>query len=264
MSSVFLLSLGCDKNLTDSEKLLYNLSEAGLELTDDPQDADYAVVNTCCFTEDAKKESIQGIMELSEIKQQGKLKEIIVAGCMAERYMDSLSDMMPEADHIIPLSSFYDIPGLISGENGGVERTGNAVKKGGYSRLGADLSFLTGASARGVTGTGALARVITTGGVYDYLKIADGCDRNCSYCAIPMIRGHYHSVPEEQLLAEARGMALRGIKELILVAQETTLYGADIYGRKSLPELLKKLCDIRELEHIRLLYAYPESVDKDL
>ncbi|MBQ7558593.1 MAG: 30S ribosomal protein S12 methylthiotransferase RimO [Lachnospiraceae bacterium] len=240
MPSVFLLSLGCDKNLTDSEKLLHELAAAGFTLTDDPAEADHAVVNTCCFTEEAKKESIEEIMELSRIKEGGRLKTIIVAGCMAERYIDTLAEIMPEADRVVPLSSFFDIPDILAG--------GNSDRASGLTAGGREH----------------ISRVITTGGVYEYLKIADGCNRNCTYCAIPLIRGRYRSYPEEQLLAEARGLAIRGVKELILVAQETSLYGIDLYGEKRLPELVRKLCGIDGIEHIRLLYVYPESVDDEL
>ena len=238
---VLFVSLGCDKNLVDSEHMIAKLSAGGYELTDDEEQADVVVINTCCFIHDAKQESIDTILEMARLKD-NKLKALIVCGCLAGRYRDEIRKEIPEVDAIVDLKDNDDIVKIISQTLG---RSTECVKQ---SEVSADRN----------------RRFITTPGHYEYLKIADGCDKCCTYCIIPKIRGSYRSVPMEELIAEAKMLAGRGVKELILVAQETTLYGTDIYGRKSLPELLCKLAEIGGIRWIRLLYAYPEEVTDEL
>ena len=235
------VSLGCDKNLVDSEHMIAALLDAGYTLTDDEDEADVFLVNTCCFIHDAKTESIDTILEMARLKDK-KLKALIVCGCLAERYRDEITKEIPEVDAVIGIN---DPDTIVAAINKAVGRDG-ALK---------DPDAGKRASAK---------RVISTPGHYEYLKIAEGCDKCCTYCIIPKIRGPYRSVPMEELIEEARFLAGRGTKELILVAQETTLYGKDIYGRKSLPELLCKLSEIDGIEWIRLLYAYPEEVTDEL
>ena len=241
---VAFVSLGCDKNLSDSEHMLYRLQKAGMELVADEKDADVAVVNTCCFIESALQESIDTILEVAKYKTQGNLKGLLVAGCMSERYADEIKSDLPEVDGIIGTNSYDSVVEAI--EKIGKEKNISIVKP------------LTGLPDESV------GRVNATGGVYDYLKIAEGCDKHCTYCIIPSLRGNYRSVPMEQLLEEARDLAKNGIQELILVAQETTLYGTDLYGEKKLPELLDRLNEIPELKWIRILYSYPEEIDDAL
>ena len=229
------VSLGCDKNLVDSEHMISALCAAGYELTDDENEADIIIINTCCFIHDAKQESIDTILEMARLKDD-KLKALIVCGCLAERYKDEIRKEIPEVDAIVGT-------------------------KEGASEI---VKAVAGAVAEVASTADSSGRVITTPGHYEYLKIAEGCSKHCSYCIIPKLRGPYRSVPMEELLAEARYLASRGVKELILVAQETTLYGLDLYGRKSLPELLCKLSEIDGIEWIRLLYAYPEEVTDEL
>ena len=235
------VSLGCDKNLVDSEHMIARLLCAGYELTDNEDDADIIVVNTCCFIHDAKQESIDTILEMARLKD-NKLKALIVCGCLAERYKDEITKEIPEVDAVVELSTNTDIIRIID----------EVMKAKGTSAALCD-------SVPDANG-----RVITTPGHYEYLKIAEGCDKCCTYCIIPKIRGPYRSVPMDELIAEAKSLAERGVKELILVAQETTLYGTDIYGRKSLPELLCKLSEIEGIRWIRLLYAYPEEITDEL
>lgn len=241
---VAFVSLGCDKNLSDSEHMLYRLQKAGMELVADESDADVVIVNTCCFIESALQESIDTILDLAKYKTEGHLKGLLVAGCMSERYAEEIQKDLPEVDGIIGTNSYDSI----------VE----AVTKLGKEKNLSIIKPLTGLPDESE------GRINTTGGVFDYLKIAEGCDKHCTYCIIPSLRGPYRSVPMEQLLKEARDMADRGIKELILVAQETTLYGTDLYGEKKLPELLDRLNEIPGLRWIRLLYCYPESIDDAL
>lgn len=219
-----LISLGCDKNRVDSEKLLLGLLRKypDAEITDDPAEADLALVNTCAFIGDAKQESINTIIELGEYKSTGKLKKIMVTGCLAERYREDILAELPEVDEVIGVSEYVD---ALSRE---------------IERLWHHESYTA------------------------YLKIAEGCDKYCSYCAIPSIRGHYRSVPMETLVSEAERLAALGARELILVAQETTLYGTDLYGKKSLPELLRRLSAVEDIVWIRLLYSYPEEIDDEL
>ena len=238
---VLFVSLGCDKNLVDSEHMIARLSAGGYELTDDETQADVVVINTCCFIHDAKQESIDTILEMARLKD-NKLKALIVCGCLAGRYKDEITKEIPEVDAIVSLNENDDIVKIIDE---------TLKSKGIINGSHEDIRNTSG-------------RFITTPGHYEYLKIAEGCDKCCTYCIIPKIRGHYRSVPMEELLNEARMLAERGVKELILVAQETTLYGTDIYGRKSLPELLCKLSEIDGIEWIRLLYAYPEEVTDEL
>ena len=221
---IHMISLGCDKNRVDSEKMLSNLLEKypGSELTDDPAEADITVINTCAFIGDAKEESINTIIENGEYKETGRLKKLIVAGCLAERYREEIRKELPEVDEVIGVKEY-------------VERLDVQMK-----------------------------RVENAENYTAYLKIAEGCDKCCTYCIIPKLRGHYRSVPMEHLLEEAKRLASEGTKELILVAQETTLYGVDLYGKKSLPELLNRLSEIEGLEWIRILYCYPEEITDEL
>ena len=247
---IFFVSLGCDKNLVDSEEMLGTLRERGYQFTDDENEADAAIVNTCCFIMDAQKESIEQILALAERRTEGTLKALIVTGCMAQRYKDEVLKEIPEVDAVIGTTSEGRIADILD----------EILQKGGPAGSGGYL-FVDSEDKR--TGTTA-ERVVTTGGYYSYLKIAEGCDKCCTYCVIPSIRGHYRSVPMEQLLEQARLLASKGIRELILVAQETTLYGTDLYGHKALPELLRKLADIPGIEWIRLMYCYPEEITKEI
>ena len=247
---ILFVSLGCDKNLVDSEEMLGALRERGYQFTDDENEADAAIVNTCCFIMDAQKESIEQILALAERRTEGALKALIVTGCMAQRYKDEVLREIPEVDAVIGTTSEDRIAEILD----------EILQKGGPSGSG---GYLLVDSEDKRTGTTA-ERVVTTGGYYSYLKIAEGCDKRCTYCVIPSIRGRYRSVPMEQLLDQARLLALKGIRELILVAQETTLYGTDLYGHKALPELLRKLADIPGIEWIRLMYCYPEEITEEI
>lgn len=241
---LLLISLGCDKNLVDSEKMLGALIAGGYELTDDEQEAEIAVINTCCFIEDAKKESIETIFELTPLKEAGTLKAIVVTGCMAQRYREEIEAEIPEVDAIVGTTGYDEIVSACDAALSG--RHTAVVKDAGKDPVMKDR------------------RVVTTGGFFAYLKIAEGCGKRCTYCAIPQMRGPYRSFPMEDLLAEAQDLADRGVRELILVAQETTLYGTDLYGRKCLHELLKKLVRIGGIRWIRLLYCYPEEIYPEL
>ncbi len=247
---ILFVSLGCDKNLVDSEEMLGALRERGYQFTDDETEADAAIVNTCCFIMDAQKESIEQILALAERRTEGTLKALIVTGCMAQRYKDEVLKEIPEVDAVIGTTSEGRIADILD----------EILQKGGPAGSG---GYLLVDSEDKRTGTTA-ERVVTTGGYYSYLKIAEGCDKCCTYCVIPSIRGRYRSVPMEQLLGQARLLASKGIRELILVAQETTLYGTDLYGHKALPELLRKLADIPGIEWIRLMYCYPEEITKEI
>ena len=247
---ILFVSLGCDKNLVDSEEMLGTLRERGYQFTDDETEADAAIVNTCCFIMDAQKESIEQILALAERRTEGTLKALIVTGCMAQRYKDEVLGEIPEVDAVIGTTSEGRIADILD----------KILQKGGPAGSG---GYLLVDSEDKRTGTTA-ERVVTTGGYYSYLKIAEGCDKCCTYCVIPSIRGRYRSVPMEQLLEQARLLVSKGIRELILVAQETTLYGTDLYGHKALPELLRKLADIPGIEWIRLMYCYPEEITKEI
>ena len=247
---ILFVSLGCDKNLVDSEEMLGALRERGYQFTDDEDEADAAIVNTCCFIMDAQKESIEQILALAERRTEGTLKALIVTGCMAQRYKEEVLKEIPEVDAVIGTTSEGRIAEILD----------EILQKGGPAGSG---GYLLVDSEDKRTGTTA-ERVVTTGGYYSYLKIAEGCDKCCTYCVIPSIRGHYRSVPMEQLLDQARLLASKGIRELILVAQETTLYGTDLYGHKALPELLRKLAGIPGIEWIRLMYCYPEEITEEI
>ena len=247
---ILFVSLGCDKNLVDSEEMLGSLREKGYTFTDDEDDADAAIVNTCCFIMDAQKESIDQILALAQKRTEGALKALIVTGCMAQRYKDEILKEIPEVDAVIGTTAegrIAEILGEILDGNGPVGSNGHLLVENENER--------TGTTAE---------RVVTTGGYFSYLKIAEGCDKCCTYCVIPSIRGHYRSVPMEELVRQAQNLASKGIKELILVAQETTLYGTDLYGHKALPELLRKLAQIEGIEWIRLMYCYPEEITVEI
>lgn len=242
--NLLFISLGCDKNLVDSEVMLGLLRETGYKIVDDEKEADIIVVNTCCFIHDAKEESIQTILEMAEYKKGGRLKALIVTGCLAQRYKEEILKEMPEVDAVLGTSSYHKIAETIE----------KALKDGGFVEL-SDINGLPLVDTK---------RLVTTGGHFAYLKIAEGCDKHCTYCIIPKLRGNYRSVPIERLVKEAKELSDQGVKELILVAQETTLYGRDLYGEKSLHRLLRELCKISGIRWIRLLYCYPEEIDDDL
>ncbi len=241
---ILFVSLGCDKNLVDSEVMLGLLREKQYEITDDEQKADVIVVNTCCFINDAKEESITTILEMAELKKNGNLKALIVTGCLAQRYKDEIRKEIPEVDAVLGTNSYEDICDAVE-----------EALQGKVTEEYKDLNYLPLVDTK---------RINTTGGYFSYLKIAEGCDKHCTYCIIPEIRGDYRSVPMEKLLKEATQLAENGVEELILVAQETTMYGKDIYGKKSLPILLRKLCEISGIKWIRILYCYPEEITDEL
>lgn len=218
-----MISLGCDKNLVDSEMMMGLLRDR-YEFTDDEEDADVIMVNTCCFILDAQEESVQTLLRVAEYKHTGHLKELIVVGCMAERYRDEIPKEIPEVDRVMTMKELQEEIDAAAPEQ----------------------------------------RMLSTPGWYAYLKIAEGCGKHCTYCIIPRLRGAYRSYPMENLLAQARMLAAEGVRELLLVAQETTLYGTDLYGRKMLPTLLRELSAIDGIEWIRLLYAYPEEITDEL
>ena len=242
--NILFVSLGCDKNLVDSEVMLGILASRGHRMVDGERDADVIVVNTCCFIHDAKEESIQTILEMADYKKEGMLKALIVTGCLAQRYQKEIFAEIPEVDAVLGTASY--------------EKIAEAIDKalaGEQSMYLKDMNALPVPEGR---------RMLTTGGHYAYLKIAEGCDKHCTYCIIPKIRGDYRSVPMERLVQEAEELAGAGVRELILVAQETTLYGKDLYGEKSLHKLLRNLCKIDGLRWIRILYCYPEEIDENL
>ena len=238
---VYLISLGCDKNLVDSEVMLGLLQEAGHTVADDLTEADAAIVNTCCFIGDAKEESINTILELAELRTEGALKRLVIAGCLAERYADDIRREIPEVDAIVGTASYEDIVAALTADGSYESRR--------------PLTYLPQPKT---------PRAVTAGNYVSYLKIAEGCDKCCTYCIIPKIRGPYRSFPMERLTDEAERLAQAGTRELILVAQETTVYGTDLYGEKKLAELLHRLCRIEELQRIRVMYAYPEEIDETL
>ena len=241
---IFFVSLGCDKNLVDSEVMLEQLHNRGYSFTDDEEEADIAVVNSCCFIGDAKEESIRTIIELGGRKQTGKLQKLILCGCLAQRYHQEILEELPEVDAVV---------GTLA-----IERIVDAVEA---CLAGKREIYLEDIQSPPFIGR---KRVNTTGGYYAFLKIAEGCDKHCTYCVIPKVRGNFRSVPMEDLLAQARELAAQGIRELILVAQETTVYGTDLYGAKQLPELLHRLCEIEGIRWIRLLYCCPEEITEEL
>lgn len=242
--NLLFISLGCDKNLVDTEKMLGILGKEGYSFVDDENEADIVVVNTCCFIGDAKEESINTILQMAELKKNGRLKALIVTGCLAQRYKQEIIDEIPEVDAILGTTSYEAVGAAIrevmDGETPEI-----------FESIDAPVSTAT-------------ERLITTGGHYAFLKIAEGCDKRCTYCIIPYLRGKYRSVPMEQLVREAEELAEKGVKELILVAQETTLYGKDLYGEKKLPELLRRLAAVAGIQWIRLQYCYPEEITDEL
>ncbi len=241
---ILFISLGCDKNLVDSERMLGFLSDKGYGFTDDETEADIVVVNTCCFINDAKQESIDTILEMAQLRQSGAVKALLVTGCLAQRYREEIQKEIPEVDIIVGVSAIEEITRALDGFFAG--------KRENYY----------GEPDRKPLAEG--RRILTTGGHYAYLKIAEGCDKRCTYCIIPKVRGSYRSIPMESLIKEAEALAAEGVKELIIVAQETTVYGMDLYGKKVLPDLLRKLCRIEGIRWIRLLYCYPEEIDDEL
>ena len=241
---IMFISLGCDKNLVDTEMMLGMLAEKGYQFTDDEQEAEIVVVNTCCFIGDAKEESINTLIEIGQLKETANVKMLIAAGCLAQRYRKEIREQIPEVDVIIGTMA--------------IDKIVEAVEEYQTKQY---TTFVEDIDRTPVSGK---KRVVTTGGHYAYMKIAEGCDKRCSYCIIPKVRGSYRSIPMETLLKEANTLVDQGVKELILVAQETTLYGTDLYGKKSLPELLRKLSEIRGLYWIRILYCYPEEITEEL
>lgn len=240
MRKVLFISLGCDKNLADSEEMLGMLVENGYTLTNDETEAEVIVVNTCAFIHDAKEESINSILEMARYKTEGVLKVLLVTGCLAQRYKEEIVEEIPEVDAVLGTTSFGDI----------IKAIDKAFEGERYLEF-KDINARTEISKK---------RVLTTGGYYGYLKIAEGCDKRCTYCIIPKLRGNYRSIPMEQLIAQAEYLAEQGVRELILVAQETTVYGKDIYQEKCLHKLLKELCKIPGIQWIRILYCYPEEI----
>ena len=261
MKNVLFVSLGCDKNLVDSEKMLGLLNEAGYRVAQEESEADAIVVNTCCFIHDAKEESVETILEMAEWKKKGRLKALIVTGCMAQRYQDEIQQEIPEVDAVIGTTGYTEIVPILDeilaeAEASQEEAAVEEPKEKSFVNCCPSIDLLPASLAD--------KRVVTTGGYTAYLKIAEGCNKRCTYCIIPYIRGHYRSFPMEDLLEEARKLAEGGVKELILIAQETTVYGMDCYGRKALSELLTKLCEIEGIEWIRILYCYPEEITDEL
>ncbi|WP_104805321.1 30S ribosomal protein S12 methylthiotransferase RimO [Blautia marasmi] len=244
MRKVLFISLGCDKNLADSEEMLGMLVAHGYTIVNDETEADVAVVNTCAFIHDAKEESISNILEMAKYKETGSLKVLLVTGCLAQRYKEEIIKEIPEVDAVLGTTSFDDI----------IEALDKAFEGEKYLEF-KDISYLPDVDTK---------RMITTGGCYEYLKIAEGCDKHCTYCIIPKLRGRYRSVPMEKLVKQAEYMAEQGVKELVIVAQETTIYGCDLYGEKSLHKLLKELCRIPGIAWIRVLYCYPEEIYPEL
>ena len=238
---VCFVSLGCDKNLVDTEKMLALLAEAGYELTDDDRSADVCVINTCCFIHDAMQESINTILEYGRMKKSGSLKGLIVTGCLAQRYKEDIIRQIPEVDAVVGTFACGEIVHVIDS----LGLTGQVLADtDGYSSPGSH-------------------RIRSSFNHYSFLKIAEGCDKYCTYCIIPYIRGHYRSYPMEDLVEEAASLAASGVNELILVAQETTLYGTDLYGRRCLPELVHRICSVDGIDMVRLMYCYPEEIDDE-
>ncbi len=257
MYNVVLVTLGCDKNTADSERMLGLIDSSDYNLTSDPEEADVAVVNTCCFIESATQESIDKLLELAELKK-GRLKYLICTGCMAQRYKDQIENEIPEVDAFIGTMSLDSIVDVIdelkskeaSDKSNKVDADNKVMR---FEELDAPYPDRT-----------IISRVVTERPYLEYLKIADGCDKRCTYCAIPYFKGKYKSIPMEAIISEAKVLADSGVKELILVAQETTYYGVDLYGEKRLHILLRELSKIDGIEWIRLLYAYPEEIYDEL
>lgn len=241
---IMFVSLGCDKNLVDTEVMMGLLAAGGYAFTNEETEADVFIVNSCCFIGDAKEESIQTILELAQYKENGRAKALIVTGCLAQRYAKEIEEELPEVDAIVGTTAYDEIAAVI-------EKT----LAGNHTVQMEDLQRLPRVQTR---------RMVTTGGHFAYLKIAEGCNKRCTYCVIPSVRGNYRSVPMEELVEQAKQLAEEGVKELILVAQETSMYGIDLYGEKRLPQLLKALCAIPQLVWIRILYCYPEEITPEL
>lgn len=241
--SIALISLGCAKNLVNSEQMLYLLDEAGYALSPDPEGCDAVIINTCGFIDAAKSEAIDTILQMAELKAAGKLGKIIVTGCLPERYRDDIRAELPEIDAILGVGSFADIVSALD-----ETFAGNSVEYFGDKNAPVDE----------------LPRVVSTGPAWAYLKIAEGCDNFCAFCAIPYIRGRYRSRSMTNILEEARSLAEHGVKELIVIAQDITKYGTDLYGKRSLAELCSKLSEIDGIEWIRLHYTYPDQFDDEL
>ncbi len=244
MRKVLFISLGCDKNLADSEDMLGMLVEKGYEITNEEKEAEVIVINTCAFIHDAKEESVNSILEMAQYKETGRLKALLVTGCLAQRYQKEITEEIPEVDAVLGTGSWDELIQAL-------DKVFDGEKYLDFQ----DVDRLPQAEGK---------RVITTGGYYDYLKIAEGCDKRCTYCIIPKLRGKYRSIPMEKLVSQAEYLASQGVRELIVVAQETTIYGQDLYGEKSLHILLKKLCRIPGIQWIRILYCYPEEIYPEL
>jgi len=242
---ILFVSLGCDKNLVDTENMLGILKNKGFEFTDDEWEADIIAINTCCFIGDAKQESINTILEMAEHKKDARCKVLVVAGCLAHRYQDEIIKEIPEVDAFVGTSSYDKIADMIN----------SVLEEKGISNFVEDANRMPMVEAD---------RIVTTPGYYEYLKIAEGCDKHCTYCVIPKVRGNFRSFPIEYLVNQTKKLVEGGVKEIILVAQETTLYGVDLYGKKSLPKLLHELGLIEGLEWIRILYCYPEEINDEL
>lgn len=245
---ILFVSLGCDKNLVDSEKMLGILSEKGFTFTDDETEAEVIIINTCSFISDAKEESINTILEMAKMKTEGSCKALVITGCLSQRYREQIREELPEVDGMLGIASWDQIAEV-------VERTLAGQKPEVFNSVSENAAVSLRAK---------MSRLLTTGGHYAYLKIAEGCNKHCTYCAIPDIRGRFHSIPMEHLLREAKALADRGVRELILVAQETTLYGTDLYGKKMLAELLQRLSEISGIYWLRVQYCYPEEITDDL
>ncbi len=241
---IFLNSLGCDKNLCDGEEMLGLLAEAGYLFTDEISEADIIIINSCCFIGDAQEESINAIIEAGAYKKTGRCRMLIVSGCLSQRFSEEIMRELPEVDGILGTASYGDIVPLIE-----------KIAENGKTGILGDINAPVHAGKK---------KVLCTGGHYAYLKIAEGCDKRCTYCIIPYVRGSYRSIPIEELVKQAKELVSGGVRELILVAQETTLYGLDLYGKKTLPLLLRKLSEIEELSWIRLMYCYPEEITDEL
>ena len=241
---ILFVSLGCDKNLVDTEKMLGILGGDGFQFTDSEEEADVIIINTCCFIGDAKEESVNTILEMARCKEEGRCKALLVTGCLAQRYQKEITEEIPEVDAVLGTGSWDEL----------IQALDKVFEGEKYLDF-QSIDRLPRAAGK---------RVITTGGYYDYLKIAEGCDKCCTYCIIPKLRGKYRSIPMEKLAAQAEYLASQGVRELIVVAQETTVYGQDLYGEKSLHILLKKLCRIPGIQWIRILYCYPEEIYPEL
>ena len=251
MKNVLMISLGCDKNLVDSEKMLGLLAEGGYTIVEEEAEADAIVINTCCFIHDAKEESIETILEMASWKEKGRLKALVITGCLAQRYKDEIAKELPEVDAVIGISGYTEIVPVL-----------DALLKEAQTEE--EHPLVCCPSIDLLTPSLSDKRMVTTGSYTAYLKIAEGCNKRCTYCVIPYIRGRYRSFPMEDLLDEAGRLVEGGAKELILIAQETTVYGMDLYGKKMLPELLHRLCGLEGLDWIRILYCYPEEITDEL